>query len=163
MGQEVKQSAIDFCLKNANEEEICLSSLKGKWIVLYFYPKDNTSGCTTEAITFTKFLEKFNKLNAVVIGISPDSCKSHQNFIKKHDLKILLLSDPEKKVIQKYDVWKLKKMYGKEYYGVERSTFLINPDFEICHEWRKVKVKGHVEEVLNKLKEFIEGEQIIKK
>jgi len=98
-------------------------------------------------------IDDFKKMNAVVIGISPDSQQSHKKFIEKYNLKIILLSDEEHKVLQKYGVWQLKKMYGREYYGVVRSTFLINPDGKIVHEWRKVKVKGHVEEVLQKLKE----------
>lgn len=144
-----------FLVKNQDEKEVSLKDYTGKWVVLYFYPKDNTSGCTLEAITFTGHLDDFEKMNAVVIGVSPDSCKSHTNFIKKHDLKITLLSDPEKEVIQKYDAWKLKKMYGKEYYGVERSTFLIDPDGKIAEIWRKVKVKGHIEAVKERLGELI--------
>ncbi len=149
------EKAKDFCLKDKDEKEVCLSSFKGKWIVLYFYPKDNTPGCTMEAIDFSSKLKEFEKLNAVVIGVSKDSPSSHQNFYLKHNLKVILLSDPEKDAINKYGVWKLKKLYGKEHYGVERSTFLISPDFEVVKEWRKVNVKGHVEDVLKTLKSFV--------
>lgn len=147
--------AIDFCLPDENGNKICLKDFKGKWIVLYFYPKDNTSGCTLEAKDFSGYIKKFEEMNAIVIGVSPDSVESHKKFKEKHDLKIKLLSDEKKEVIEKYGVWKLKRMYGREYYGVERSTFLISPDGEIVYEWRKVKVKEHVEEVLKKLKEVI--------
>ena len=146
--------AIDFCLPNQDGVEICLRDLRGKWIVLYFYPKDNTPGCTTEAKEFSELLPEFEKLNAVVIGVSPDSPKRHCNFIEKHDLKILLLSDEEKKVIKKFGAWGIKKMYGKEYEGVIRSTFIINPDGEVVKEYKKVKAKGHASKVLEDLKEL---------
>ena len=147
------KTAENFCLPDENNIETCLEDFKGKWIVLYFYPKDNTSGCTREAIDFSKYIDEFKKLNAVIIGVSPDPPKSHKKFIEKHNLKIKLLSDEKHEILKRYDVWQLKKMYGKEYYGVVRSTFLINPDGEIVYEWRKVKVNGHVEEVLEKIKE----------
>ena len=150
----VGDNAPDFCLPDQNENTVCLKDFKGKWVVLYFYPKDNTTGCTREAIDFTEHLHEFEKLNAVVLGVSPDSVKSHQNFVKKHNLKVTLLSDPEHKVLQAYGVWQLKKMYGREYYGVVRSTFIIDPDGKIAHIWRKVKVKGHVEEVKRVLEEL---------
>ncbi len=152
---ETGDKAPDFVLQNAEEQEIRLSDLVGKWITLYFYPKDNTSGCTLEAVNFTNALDEFKKLGGIIIGISPDSCQSHRNFKAKHDLKVVLLSDPDKSIIKRYGVWALKKMYGKEYYGVERSTFLIDPDGKIAHAWRKVKVKGHVEEVKEKLRELV--------
>ena len=120
--------------------------------MLYFYPKDNTSGCSREAEEFTAMKERFEKENAVIVGISPDSVKSHKRFIEKHNLNILLLSDPEHKVLEKYGVWQKKKMYGREYIGVVRSTFLISPEGTVKKIWRKVKVKEHVEEVLNTLK-----------
>jgi len=141
-----------FCLNNQNNEKKCLKDMLGHWIVLYFYPKDNTSGCTREAIDFTKSLKKFQKLDAHIIGISPDSAESHKKFEQKHSLKITLLTDPEHKVLDKYGVWQLKKMYGREYYGVVRSTFLINPSGKIVELWQKVKVNGHVEAVLEKLR-----------
>ncbi len=151
---EVGQKAPEFCLPNQDEVEICLRDLKGKWIVLYFYPKDNTPGCTTEACDFTTEFEEFEELDAVIIGVSPDSPKKHRNFIAKKDLKITLLADEEKEVLQSYSVWQLKKMYGREYMGVVRSTFLINPKGDIEAIWSKVKVKGHVQEVKEKLKSF---------
>ena len=134
-----------------NNSEICLSVFKGKKIVLYFYPKDNTSTCTKEAVSFTENGNKIEKYNAVIIGISPDSCESHKKFSEKHNLSVILLSDPEHKVLDSYGVWKLKKMYGREYMGVERTTFLISETGKIEFIWRKVRVKGHVEEVLEKL------------
>ncbi len=146
--------APDFCLPNQDEVEICLRDLKGKWIVLYFYPKDNTPGCTTEAIDFTENLPDFESLDAVVLGVSPDSPKKHKNFIEKKNLKITLLADEEKEVSQKYGVWQLKKMYGREYMGIVRSTFLIDPEGKIAAVWEKVKVKGHAEAVKEKLKEL---------
>ncbi len=157
--KEVKEGvkAPAFCLKDAEEKTHCLKDFSGKWVVLYFYPKDNTSGCTREAVGFTEMKEEFEKLGAEIVGISPDSPKSHRRFIEKHSLGILLLSDPEHEVLTKYGVWQKKKMYGREYMGVVRSTFLISPDGKVAAIWRKVKVKGHVEEVLNKLKELTEA------
>ena len=145
------QKAIDFCLKDFEEKEHCLLDFKGKWIVLYFYPKDNTSGCTKEAVGFSEHIDKFKKFDCEIIGISPDTPKKHKNFIEKYDLKILLLSDPEHKVLEDYEVWKKKKMYGREYFGVLRTTYLINPDFDISYVWRNVRVKGHIDDVLDQL------------
>jgi len=149
-------TAITFCLPDENEKKVCLGDFKGKWIVLYFYPKDNTSGCTLEAIDFTRELDAFKKINAWIIGISPDPPKSHCSFREKHDLRIMLLSDEKRDVIEKYNVWVPKKMAGREYYGVERSTFLIDPKGQIAHVWRKVSAKGHVPEVKAKLTELRE-------
>ncbi len=151
---EVGVKAPQFCLPNQDETEICLRDLSGKWVVLYFYPKDNTPGCTTEACDFTSSLPKFEELNAVVLGVSPDSAKKHRNFIEKKDLKITLLADEEKELCQAYDVWKLKKFMGREYMGVVRTTYIISPDLEIVAAWDKVKVKGHVKEVNEKFKEL---------
>ncbi len=137
-----------FTLPDASEANLSLNDMKGKWVVLYFYPKDDTSGCTTEAIDFTARKDDFKKLNTEIVGISPDSCKSHNKFILKHHLGITLLSDEEKKVLDKYGVWQTKKMYGKEYMGVVRTTYLINPEGKIAHVWEKVKVNGHADEVL---------------
>ncbi len=144
---EPGKKAPAFSLNNKDSKKVKLSDFKGKWIVLYFYPKDNTSGCTKEAIDFTENIAKFKKLKAVIIGISADSEKSHANFIKKHGLKVELLSDPDHNVMEKYGVWQKKKMYGREYMGVVRSTILINPKGIIEKIWEKVKVKGHVKEV----------------
>ena len=144
--------APNFCLPNQDGKEVCLDEFKGKYVVLYFYPKDNTSGCTREARDFTERIEEFDSLNAVVIGVSPDSVKSHRRFIDKHGLKVMLLSDTEHKVLEKYGIWQLKKRYGREYYGVVRSTFLIDPEGRILKIWRNVRVAGHVEDVLEALK-----------
>ncbi len=151
----IGDNAPSFCLPNQDSEEICLRDFQGSWVVLYFYPKDNTPGCTTEAIEFTQNLEKFDELGATVIGVSPDSIKRHQNFIAKKELKVMLLSDEEKEVCSLFGVWQLKKSFGKEYMGVVRSTFLIDPDGRITYKWEKVKVKGHVEAVLKKLQELV--------
>jgi len=151
---EIGDKAPEFCLPNQDEVEICLRDLVGKWVVLYFYPKDNTPGCTTEACDFTEALPYFEDLSTVVLGVSPDSPKKHRNFIEKKDLKITLLSDEEKEVCEKYGVWQLKKNYGREYMGVVRSTFLINPEGVISAIWSKVRVKGHVEAVSKKTKEL---------
>lgn len=145
--------APDFCLPDQNNKEVCLKDFKGRWIVLYFYPKDNTSGCTMEAIDFSQSLNDFEKMNAVILGVSPDSTKSHVNFVQKHNLTVTLLSDSEHQVLEKYGVWQIKRMYGREYYGVVRATFLIDPDGKIAHVWSKVKVKGHAEEVKCELRD----------
>lgn len=137
-----------------NDKKVCLKDLRGKWVVLYFYPKDNSKSCTLEAVSFTDNLKTLEDVGAVVVGVSPDSVKSHQNFAAKHGLNFSLLSDPEHEVLEKYGVWTLKKMYGREYMGVERSTLIINPEGYIENEWRKVRVKGHVEEVKQKLSEL---------
>ncbi len=154
MTVEIGDEAINFCLPDKDEKQVCLEDFRGKWIVLYFYPKDNTSGCTREAKDFTTLLEEFEKNNAVIIGISPDPPKKHLSFIMKHELKVLLLSDTEHKVLEQYGAWQLKKMYGREYMGVVRSTFLIDPEGKIAYAWRKVRVKGHAEAVLKKLIEL---------
>jgi peroxiredoxin Q/BCP len=151
---QVGDKAPDFCLVNQDSEEVCLRDLQGSWVVLYFYPKDNTPGCTTEALDFTALKSEFEKEGATILGVSPDSVKKHQNFIAKKELGITLLSDEDKEVLKKYGVWQLKKNFGKEYMGVVRSTFLIDPDGKIAYIWPKVKVKGHAQEVLEKLKEL---------
>lgn len=141
-------AAPDFELHDQDGNTVKLTDYKGKWVVLYFYPKDNTPGCTIEAIDFSALKEEFTSKNAVVFGVSADSVKSHKGFCQKKNLSISLLSDPEKTTIQDYGVWQLKKLYGKEYYGILRSTFLINPEQKIENSWYKVSVKGHAEEVL---------------
>ena len=141
----------DFCLPNQDEEEICLRDIKGRWIVLYFYPKDNTPGCTTEACDFTVAQPDFTNLDAIVLGVSPDSPKKHRNFIEKKELGITLLSDEDKEVCNLFGVWQLKKMCGREYMGVVRSTFIIDPDGKIAYKWENVRVKGHVDKVKEKL------------
>ena len=151
---EVGAKAPEFCLPNQDENEVCLRDLKGKWVVLYFYPKDNTPGCTTEACDFTTNLPAFEDLDAVVLGVSPDSPKKHRNFIEKKELGITLLSDEEKKVLEEYGVWQLKKMCGREYMGVVRTTYIIDPDGKIAEVWKNVKVKGHVDKVRERLAEL---------
>jgi len=152
---EVGEKAPEFCLSNQDEVQICLRDLKGQWIVLYFYPKDNTPGCTTEACEFTEAQDEFSNLDAMIIGVSPDSPKKHRNFIEKHKLGITLLADEEKEMLQEYGVWQMKKNYGKEYMGVVRSTYIINPKGEIAASWTKVRVKDHVAAVREKLKELV--------
>ena len=144
---KVGDKAPEFCLPDQNNRIICLKDFKGKWFVLYFYPKDNTSGCTQEAVDFSEYLKDFKRMDAAIIGVSPDSTKSHISFVNKHNLRITVLSDTEHNVLQKYGVWQKKKMYGREYYGVVRTTFLIDPKGKIVHKWEKVKVKGHVSDV----------------
>ncbi len=144
---ETGSQAPDFTLPTDGNGEITLSSLKGQKVVLYFYPKDNTPGCTTEACGFNDALPEFDKLNATVIGISKDSVKKHDNFKGKYDLKFTLASDENGDICERYGVWKEKSMYGKTFMGIERTTFLIDEDGKITHIWPKVKVKGHIEEV----------------
>jgi peroxiredoxin Q/BCP len=145
-----------FCLPDAGNQSLCLDSFRGSWVVLYFYPKDNTSACTKEAKDFSSTAGDFKGLGAVILGVSPDPVKSHENFIKRQDLTVRLLSDTDHRVLLMYDVWRKKKMYGREYYGVERSTFLIRPNGEIAAVWRKVKVNDHVSEVRKRLEELIQ-------
>ncbi len=154
MELKIGDKAPEFCLPDQDGREVCLKDFRGKCVVLYFYPKDNTSGCTREAIDFTEHIDEFHRLNCEVIGVSKDSVRSHRNFADKHGLKVILLSDPEHRVIEQYGAWKLKKRYGREYYGTQRSTFLIDPEGIIRHIWPNVRVKGHVEDVLNKLREL---------
>lgn len=148
---QVESVVQDFCLANQDEEEICLRDIRGKWIILYFYPKDNTPGCTTEACDFTAALPAFEDLSAIVLGVSPDSPQKHRNFIEKKNLKITLLSDEDKELCSKFGVWQLKKFMGKEYMGVVRSTFIIDPEGKVAAVWGNVKVKGHVDAVKAKL------------
>jgi peroxiredoxin Q/BCP len=140
--------AADFALPADSGETLKLSSLKGKAVVLYFYPKDDTSGCTTEAKDFTGLAPEFRKAGVEVIGISPDSVESHRKFKKKHSLAVELAADTDKAVAAAYGVWVEKSMYGRKYMGVERSTFLIDRKGRIARSWRKVKVPGHAAEVL---------------
>ncbi|WP_134687143.1 thioredoxin-dependent thiol peroxidase [Brevibacillus migulae] len=147
------QKAPDFTLQASGNQTISLKDLRGKNVVLYFYPKDMTPGCTTEACDFRDYHGDFAKLNTVVLGISPDDVKSHDKFTAKHELPFPLLADPEHQVAEAYGVWVLKKMYGREYMGVQRATFLIDAEGNIAHVWPKVKVAGHVQEVLETIKE----------
>lgn len=144
---KIGDKAPAFSLPNQDNVEISLRDLEGKWIVLYFYPKDSTPGCTTEACDFTAALPQFEDLGAVILGVSPDSTTSHQKFIAKQNLEITLLSDQSTETAQSYGVWQLKKFCGKEYMGIVRSTFLINPEGNIAQIWSNVKVKDHANDV----------------
>lgn len=147
--------APDFCLPDKDNKEACLRDFKGtSWVILYFYPRDNTSGCTREAVDFTEALDEFEKLNTIVLGVSADSVESHSKFAAKYKLKVALLSDGDHEVLEKYGVWQLKKLYGREFWGVIRSTFLIDPKGKIAYVWPRVKVKGHVEAVKRRLMEL---------
>jgi peroxiredoxin Q/BCP len=150
----IGEVAPDFCLPNQDDIEICLRDLKGKWIVLYFYPRDNTPGCTTEACDFTQAAPDFSDLDAIILGVSADSTKKHRNFIEKKELGITLLSDEDTKMMQKYGVWQLKKNYGKEYMGIVRTTFIIDPKGVVKAVFEKVRVKGHVEKVKEELEKL---------
>lgn len=149
----IKQ-APDFTLNNQNGESVSLSDFRGNYVVLYFYPKDMTPGCTTQACNFRDDYPTYEGLDAVILGVSADDETRHTKFIAKHDLPFSLLADTEHKVCEQYGVWVLKKMFGKEYYGIERSTFLIDKEGNIVKEWRKVKVKDHNEEVKAALAEL---------
>jgi thioredoxin-dependent peroxiredoxin len=140
--------APNFKLPIEDGSELVLSELQGAPVIVYFYPKDNTSGCTKEAIDFTEKLADFNKLDTRIIGISPDSVKKHVNFINKHKLGITLAADEDKKVAESYGVWAEKKMYGRTYMGIVRTTFLIDKTGHIAKIWNKVKVKDHAAAVL---------------
>ncbi len=151
---EIGDKLPTFSLPLSNDKTINNKDLLGKRFILYFYPKDNTPGCTNQAKDFSNKLKDFKKLKTEVIGISKDSLKAHKSFIKKHNLKILLGSDEEINIIKKFGVWVEKNMYGRKYMGIQRSTFLIDENSKIFFSWEKVKVKGHVDEVLEKLKEI---------
>ena len=142
----------NFCLPATGDKTLCLKDFLGKKVVLYFYPKDSTPGCTTEGQNFRDAKARFTRLNTVVLGISRDSIRRHENFKAKQKFNFDLLSDEDETVCKQFDVIKLKKLYGKEFMGIERSTFLIDEKGVLLHEWRKVKVKDHVEDVLNTIK-----------
>ncbi len=140
--------APDFTLPRDGGGEVTLSDLKGNPVIVYFYPKDNTPGCTTEALDFTAKQQDFADLNCPILGISKDSLKKHENFRNKHDLSVTLLSDESSDVCERFGVWKEKKMYGKTFWGIVRTTILIAADGTVARVWNKVKVKGHADEVL---------------
>jgi peroxiredoxin Q/BCP len=151
---EIGDAAPQFCLTGGNGQEVCLNDFQGKWLVLYFYPKDNTSGCTREAVNFSAALPALQDMGAEVLGVSRDSPASHRKFAEKHGLSLKLASDQEHKVTEAYGAWSLKKMYGKEGFGVVRSTFLIDPQGKIAHIWKKVKVDGHADAVIKRLRDL---------
>ncbi|MGE5859701.1 MAG: thioredoxin-dependent thiol peroxidase [Ignavibacteria bacterium] len=151
MPEEGKKAPV-FTLKNQDGKSVSLKDFNGKKVVLYFYPKDDTSGCTKEACSFRDGFPEFNNLNAVILGISPDSVESHKKFAEKYNLPFTLLSDEPREVIEKYEVWKEKNNYGKKYMGVERTTFLIDENGMIKKVFPKVKVDGHDQELLEALK-----------
>ncbi|MEI3608435.1 thioredoxin-dependent thiol peroxidase [Pseudogracilibacillus sp. SO10305] len=154
MTVEVGKEAPNFTLDNQVGEKITLSDFRGKNVVLYFYPKDMTPGCTTQACDFRDNYSQFKDTNTVILGISPDPIERHQKFIDKHDLPFPLLADTTHEVAEEYGVWKLKKMFGKEFYGIERSTFIIDKDGIVQKEYRKVKVKEHIAQTLEDVKEL---------
>jgi peroxiredoxin Q/BCP len=148
----IGDAAPDFDLEADGDSRFTLSDLKGKPVVVYFYPKDNTPGCTKEAIAFTDNIDAFKDLGATIVGISPDSARKHDNFIAKHNLAVRLGADTDNATAEEYGVWVEKSMYGKKYMGVERATFLVDADGKIAQIWRKVKVPGHAEAVLEAVK-----------
>ena len=150
---KVGQKAPDFTLANDAGRKVKLADLKGKKVVLYFYPKDDTPGCTTEACNFRDGLDDIAEKGAVVLGVSADSVESHRKFKNKFGLNFALLADPEKKMIERYGVWKEKSMYGKKYMGIERTTFIIDGQGKVSHIFPKVKVSDHYDEVLEALEE----------
>ena len=145
IGQKLK----NITFKIDDEVFLNKEDFSGRKLIIYFYPKDDTPGCTTEAIDFTNFKKKFEKLNVSIIGVSKDNIKKHTKFIQKHDLKIKLASDEDGKICQTFGVWVEKSMYGKKYMGIERSTFLFDENLGLINSWRNVKVKDHVQEVFN--------------
>ncbi len=153
------QKAPGFCLLDQNLEQVCLNDLKGKWVVLYFYPKDDTPGCTIEAKSFSNENSGFEDIDAVILGVSADDCSSHKKFSEKYGLNIKLLSDPDKKVLKKYGVWGEKIFMGRKYLGIKRTTYLIDPGGKISYIWENVKPEGHVIEVKAKLIEIKEGKK----
>ncbi len=148
----VGDKAPAFTLPRDGGENVALKDYRGKWLVLYFYPKDSTPGCTKQAIAFSENQSRFRRAGAEILGVSKDSVKRHENFIAKQELKIPLASDESGEMLEKYGVWVLKKLYGREYMGIERRTFLIDPKGVIREIWPKVKVANHAEAVLDALK-----------
>jgi peroxiredoxin Q/BCP len=151
---EVGKKAPEFTLLDQDEKKVSLSDFKGGWVVLYFYPKDDTPGCTTEACEFTDGIHDFRGLNAEVLGCSPDSPEKHREFIAKHELGVRLLSDPDHKVMERFNAWGEKNMYGKITVGVIRSTVIIDPDGRVAHRWKRAKAKGHAEKVRERLEKL---------
>jgi peroxiredoxin Q/BCP len=151
---EIGKRAPAFTLPDQDGNKVQLSKLKGQWVVLYFYPRDDTPGCTVEACEFTDGLVEFEGLDAVVLGCSPDGPEKHRKFIAKHHLGVTLLSDPDHAVMEKYDAWGEKKLYGRLTQGVKRSTVLIDPTGKVAHHWTNVRAKGHAAKVAERLAEL---------
>lgn len=151
---EVGMRAPEFTLEEAPGEVVTLGSLAGSWVVLYFYPKDDTKGCTLEALEFSALEEEFARRNTMVLGVSPDSCASHEAFRGKHALRVRLLSDPERTVLEAYGVWREKVLYGRRSVGVVRTTFLLDPEGKIVRIWNNVRALGHAGKVLAALDEM---------
>lgn len=154
MAITVGELAPDFEAIASNGETVKLSDFRGKYVILYFYPRDMTPGCTKEACAFRDYHDQFAELNTVILGVSTDPLERHKKFVEKYNLPFLLIADEDHEIAEKYGVWKLKKNFGKEYMGIERSTFLIDQEGKIAMEWRNVKVDGHVEEALQFVKQL---------
>ena len=151
---ETGRKAPAFTLKDDTGKDVSLAGLAGRWVVLYFYPKDDTPGCTVEACEFTAGIAQFGKLDATVYGVSPDTPESHAKFRKKHALKVGLLADPAKKMLAAYGAWGMKTLYGRKFEGVIRSTVIVGPDGKVAHHWRSVRAAGHAKFVQAKLAEL---------
>jgi peroxiredoxin Q/BCP len=157
MAIEIGRKAPMFTLKDQNEAKVALKDFAGQWVVVYFYPRADTPGCTTEACEFTESIADFQGLSAAIIGISPDVPADLKKFEQKYKLQVQLLSDPDHKVMEKYDAWGEKNMYGKKSMGVKRSTVIIDPQGKVAHRWKSVKAKGHAGKVREKLEELQPG------
>lgn len=154
MSVKIDNSIPNLTVATTQDKALKLRSLKGQNVVIYFYPKDNTPGCTTEGQNFRDSYSKFKKLNTEILGVSRESIRSHQNFINKHEFPFDLISDPDEELCDAFDVIKEKNMYGRKYMGIERSTFIFDKKGKLRHQIRKVKVKGHVDEVLDLVKDL---------
>ncbi|MAE65210.1 MAG: peroxiredoxin [Phycisphaeraceae bacterium] len=148
---KIGNKAPAFTLEDQHGDKVALKDLAGQWVVLYFYPKDDTPGCTKEACQFTESIKSFEKLNATVFGVSPDDAPSHRKFIDKFKLKVDLLCDPRRRMMPKYDAWGEKNMYGKITEGVIRSTVIVDPDGRVAHHWKRVQADGHAAQVKTRL------------
>jgi peroxiredoxin Q/BCP len=151
---ETGRKAPAFTLTDDTGKRVSLADLAGRWVVLYFYPKDDTPGCTVEACEFTASIAQFGKLDAAVYGVSPDTEESHAKFRRKHALKVGLLADPGRKMLAAYGAWGMKSLYGRKFEGVIRSTVIVGPDGKVAHRWKSVRAKGHAEHVRAKLAEL---------
>ncbi len=154
---EIGRPAPKFTLADQDENLVSLDDFAGSWLVLYFYPKDDTPGCTTEACEFTEGIESFRNLDAVVLGCSPDTPERHRRFIEKYDLGVRLLSDPDHRVMELYEAWGEKVLYGRKSVGVKRSTVIIDPEGRVAHRWKSVRAKGHAAKVRERLETLRKG------